>query len=182
VKSRVESNMSKHLGDRLIDYAWESLTTQERAQADAHLQECADCRTELGRHQTLVSRVAATIPTMLPAVPSRVQAGWPAIAARIPRLRTSSAATRRGSPGLVAVGLAVSIAILLAVTVTVQAWLELGRPPLTATAFYTSSTPTASATHTPERPPVIATPVVSLLQAAPVQAPTPLAVAVTARP
>jgi len=175
--------MSKHLDEnKLIDYVWETLTAQEHAQADAHLRDCADCRAELARHQAFIGWLAATVPAMLPTVPPRVQTGWPAIAARIPRLRASPSATRRGSSGLVAVGLAMSAAVLLFVTVTVQAWLGLGRPSLTATAFYASATAVASATCTPEHPPVIATPIAGLLYAAPAQAPRPLPMAATARP
>jgi anti-sigma factor RsiW len=173
--------MGKHLGDKLIDYAWGMMSAQERAQADAHLAGCAECRAELAGHQTLVSQMATTIPAMLPAAPPRVRAGWPAIAARISYLRTSAPTARHGSPGLAAVGVAVSVAVLLAVTVTLHAWLELGRPPLTATAFYPSSTPTASVTYSPECPSPAATPVASLMQAAPIQAPRPLP-AMTARP
>jgi len=174
--------MSKHLGEKLIDYAWGTLAAKERAQADAHLAGCAECRAELVAHQALVAQVAMAIPAMLPAAPPpHVRAGWPAIAARIPYLRTSASTTRHGLPGLAAVGLAMSVAVLLAVTVTLHAWLELGRPPLTATAFYPSSTPTASVTYSPERPSPAATPVASLMQAAPIQAPRPLP-AMTARP
>lgn len=174
--------MDKHLGDRLIDYAWGTLAEKERAQADAHLAGCAECRAELAAHQALVGRVATAIPAMLPTTPPpQVRAGWPAIAARVPYLRASASTTRHGLPGLAAVGLAMSVAVLLAVTVTVHAWLGLGRPPLTATAFYPSSTPTASATYSPERPSPAATPVASLMRAAPIQAPRPLP-AMTARP
>jgi len=174
--------MSGHLGDKLIDYAWGMMLAQERAQADAHLAGCAECRAELAAHQALVGQMATAIPAMLPAAaPPHVRAGWPAIAARIPYLRASTLTTRHGSPGLAAVGLAMSVAFLLAVTVTLHAWLELGRPPLTATAFYPSSTPTASVTYSPERPSPAATPVASLMQAVPIQAPRPLP-ATTARP
>jgi len=174
--------MSGHLGDKLIDYAWGTLAEQERAQADAHLTGCAECRAELAGHQALVGQVATAIPAMLPAAPpTRVRTGWPAIAARIPYLGASTRTVRHGSPGLAAVGLAMSVAFLLAVTVTLQAWLGLGRPPMTATAFYPSFTPTASVTYSPERPSPQATPVASLLQAAPIQAPRPLP-ATTAKP
>jgi len=174
--------MDKHLGDKLIDYAWGMMSAQERARADAHLAGCVECRTALAGHQALVSQVATAIPAMLPVTPPpHVRAGWPAIAARIPYLRPSASTTRHGLPGLAAVGLAMSVAVLLAVTVTVHAWLGLGRPPLTATAFYPSSTPTASVTYSPERPSPAATPVASLMQATPIQAPRPLP-ATTARP
>ena len=174
--------MGRHLGDKLIDYAWGTLAEQERAQADAHLAACAECRAELAAHQALVGQVATAIPAMLPAAPPpHVRAGWPAIAAKIPYLGASTRTARHGSPGLAAVGLAMSIAFLLAVTVTLQAWLELGRPPMTATAFYPSSTPTASATYSPEHLSPQATPATSLVQAAPIHAPRPLP-ATTARP
>jgi anti-sigma factor RsiW len=169
--------MSKHLGDKLIDYAWDTLTPQERTRADAHLRECATCRTELVQHQALVGRIAKTVPAMLPAVPVRVRSGWADVAARIPQLQT--APRRHGLPGFVAVGLAMSTAAMLLVAVVAQAWLY--QPPLTATAFVASSTPVASATYTPERPTPIATPV-SWMYSAPLQAPRPLPVAATAKP
>jgi anti-sigma factor RsiW len=182
--------MSKHLGDKLIDYAWDTLTPQERAEVDAHLRDCADCRAELIRHQSLVSQVAAAVPAMLPDVPTHVSAGWLAVAARVPRLRAAAATKRRGTPGLVAVGLAMSTAVLLFIAVTMQAWLGFGRPPMTVTASYAtlSSTPMASATFTPEYTPTAATPVAFLysdgwgtsLRA--MQAPRPQPVAATARP
>lgn len=160
--------MSKHLGDKLVDYAWETLTPQERAHADAHLRECADCRAELAGHQSLVSRLAAAIPAMLPAVPPRVSAGWPAVVTRVPRLRGTEVG-RRSASGFIAIGLAMSTAALLAIAVIAPAWLGLGRPPLTATASYASFTPIASATYTPP----LATPV-GLLYATPIEAPRPL--------
>lgn len=177
--------MSKHLGDKLIDDAWDTLTPGERKGVDDHLRDCADCRIELARHRSLVGRVAATIPAMLPPAPARLSANWPAIAARIAHLHPSPSVRRRGSPGLVAVGLAISTAALLIVTVTVQAWLGHGWTPITATAFCTSSTPIASATYTPEHPPIFVTPMSRLPWdeggALPMQAPLPLPV-VTARP
>ena len=173
--------MNKHLGDKLIDYAWDMLTPQERAKAEGHLRTCADCRAELGQHQALHSRVAVTIPAMLPMAPPRVRDGWPAIAARLPQLRKASAPARRGSPGFIAVGLAMSTAAMLVVAVMVQAWIGLGRPPLTATALYASATPVASVTYTPERPTAIATPV-SWMIATPLEAPRPLPVIATAKP
>jgi anti-sigma factor RsiW len=184
--------MSKHLDEnKLIDYAWDTLTPQESAVADAHLRDCVDCRAKLTRHQSLVSRVAATIPAMLPDVPARVSAGWPAIVARIPRLRVARTSKRRGAPGFVAVGLAMSTAVLLFVAVAVQAWwFGFGRPPMTVTASYATlhATPIASATNTPERTPTVATPVGFLysdgwdatLRA--MQAPRPQPVVATARP
>jgi hypothetical protein len=130
---------------------------------------------------------------MLSDVPPRVSAGWPAVAARIPRLRTATASRRRGSPGFVAVGLAMSTAALLFVAVMVQAWFGLGRPPMTVTASYATlhATPIASATFTPEYTPTAATPVGFLysdgwgttlraMQAP--QAPRPQPVVATARP
>jgi len=173
--------MNKHLGDKLIDYAWGTLTLEERTEAEGHLRACADCRAELGQHQALHSRVAATIPVMLPVVPPRVRDGWPAIAARLPKLRKATAPTRHSSTGFIAVGLAMSTAAVLIVAVMVQAWIGLGRPPLTATALYASATPVASATYTPERPTTIATPV-SWMYATPLEAPRPLPVVATAKP
>jgi anti-sigma factor RsiW len=173
--------MNKHIGDKLIYYAWGTLTSEERAEAEGHLHACADCRAELGQHQALHSRVAATIPAMLPVVPPRVRDGWPAIAARLPQLRKATIPARRGSPGFIAVGLAMSTAAVLIVAVMVQAWIGLGRPPLTVTALYASATPVASATYTPERPTVVATPV-SWMVATPLEAPRPLPVVATAKP
>ena len=173
--------MNKHLGDKLIDYAWGMLTPEECAEAEGHLRACADCRAELGQHQALHSRVATTIPAMLPVVPPRVRDGWPAIAARLPQLRKATAPARRGSPGFIAVGLAMSTAAVLIVAVTVQAWIGLGRPPLTVTALYASATPVASATYTPERPTVVATQV-NWMVATPLEAPRPLPVIATAKP
>ena len=169
--------MNKHLGNKLIDYAWDTLATQERAQADTHLRECADCRTELEQHQALVRKLARTVPALTLPVPDRVRRGWADVAARIPQLRT--APRRHGLPGFIAVGLAMSTAAVLLVAVVAQAWLY--QPPLTATAFVTSSTPVASATYTPERPTPIATPV-SWMYSAPLQAPRPLPIAATAKP
>jgi len=173
--------MNKHLGDKLIDYAWDMLTPQERAEAESHLRACADCRAELGQHQALHSRVAATIPAMLPIVPPRVRDGWPAIAARLPQFRKAITPARRGSPGFIAVGLAMSTAAVLIVAVMVQAWIGLGRPPLTATALYASATPVASVTYTPERPTTVATPA-GWMVATPLEAPRPLPVIATAKP
>jgi len=173
--------MSKHLGDKLIDYAWGMLTPQEQASADAHLRECADCRQELTQHQSLVNKLAATIPAMLPAVPTSVRNGWADVAARVSPLRPASAPRRHGLPGLVAVGLALSSAAMILVTVMAETWLY--RPTLTATAFYAthSATPVASATYTPERSTPIATPV-SWMYAVPMVAPRPLPAVATARP
>ena len=173
--------MNKHLGDKLIDYAWDMLTPEERAEADVHLRDCAACRLELAQHQSLVNKLASTVPAMMPVMPPRVREGWPAIAARLPQLRKATAPTRHSSPGFIAVGLAMSTAAVLIVAVTVQAWLGLGRPPLTATALYASATPIASATYTPERPTAIATPV-SWMYAPPLEAPRPLPVIATAKP
>ena len=164
--------MNKHLGDELIDYAWGILTAQEQANADAHLRECEACRVELAQHQALAQKLAATVPALLPAVPSSVRSGWKEVAARIPQLRA-------GLPGFVAVGLAMSTAAMLLVAVMAQAWLY--QPPLTATAFAASSTPVASATYTPERPTPVATPV-SWMYVAPLHVPRPLPIAVTAQP
>jgi anti-sigma factor RsiW len=169
--------MNKHLGDELIDYAWGILTAQEQANADAHLRECGACRVELAQHQALAQKLAATVPALLPAVPSSVRSGWKDVAARIPQLRT--APRRPGLPGFVAVGLAMSTAAMLLVAVMAQAWLY--QPPLTATAFAASSTPVASATYTPERPTPVATPV-SWMYVAPLHVPRPLPIAVTAQP
>ena len=171
--------MSKHLSDKLIDYAWGMLTPQDQSQAEAHLRECADCRTELEQHQTLVRKLARTVPTLAPPVPDSVRGGWADVVARVPRLRPASASWRHGLPGFVAVGLAMSVAAAVLVAVVAQAWLY--QPPLTATAFVASSTPVASATHTPERPTPFATPV-SWMYSAPLQAPRPLPVAATAKP
>ena len=171
--------MSKHLGDKLIDYAWGMLTPQDQSQAEAHLRECADCRTELERHQALVRKLARTVPTLAPPVPGNVRSGWADVVARVPRLCPASAPRRLGLPGFVAVGLAMSTAAMLLVAVMAQAWLY--QPPLTATAFVASSTPTASATYTPERPTPFATPA-SWMYSAPLQAPRPLPVAATAKP
>ena len=151
--------MAQHLNeDKLIDYAWETLTPQERAEADVHLRDCADCRTELAQHQALVQRLAATIPAALPAAPPRVRAGWPQVMARLPHLRAASAPRQHGAPGLVGLGLALSTAALLAIVVMAQAWLGLNPSRLTATALYASYTPTASVTHYPERPTALSTP------------------------
>ena len=171
--------MSKHLGDKLIDYAWGTLTAQEQANADAHLRECEACRVELLQHQALTHKLAATVPAMLPAVPASVRGGWADVAARLPQLRAASAPRRHGLPGFIAVGLALSTAAILLVAVMAHAWLY--QPPLTATAFVASSTPVASATYTPERPTRFATPV-SWMYSAPLQAPRPLPVAATAKP
>ena len=173
--------MNKHLGDKPIDYAWDMLTPQERAEADVHLRDCAVCRRELAQHQSLVNKLASTVPVMLPAAPSRVRDGWPAIAARLPQLRKAITPARRGSPGFIAVGLAMSTAAVLIVAVMVQAWIGLGRPPLTVTALYASATPVASATYTPERPTAVATPMGWML-ATPLEAPRPLPVVATAKP
>jgi anti-sigma factor RsiW len=172
--------MSKHLGDKLIDYAWGMLTPQEQARADAHLRECADCQQELAQHQSLVGKVSTTVPAMLPVVPSRVRSGWPAVAARLPHLRTA-APKRQGLPGFIAAGLAMSTAAMILIAVVTQAWLV--HPPLTVTAPYPtfSATPIASATYTPERPTAVATPV-GFLSAPPMQVPRPVAVMATARP
>jgi anti-sigma factor RsiW len=183
-------DMSKHLGDRLVDYTWDTLTPRERVEVEAHLRECADCRAELAHHQSLVSRLGSAIPAMLPPVPPRVRAGWPAVAQRIPRLRPAAASRRRGSAGLVAVGLAMSAAVLLFVAVTAQAWFGLRRPTLTATAVYTSlhATPIASVTTTPEATPTVVTPPRYLYSdgwgstLAAMQAPRPQPVVGTARP
>jgi anti-sigma factor RsiW len=150
--------MSKHLDDKLIDYAWDMLTSQERAEAEAHLRDCADCRAEMAGHQALVQRLAATIPAALPAAPPRVRAGWPQVMARLPHLRAASAPRQRGAPGLVGLGLALSTAALLAIVVMAQAWPGLSQSRLTATALYASYTPTASVTHYPERPTALSTP------------------------
>ncbi len=167
--------MSKHLGDTLIDYAWGMLTPQEQAKADAHLRECADCRAELAQHQSLTSKLARTVPAMLPGTPPRVRAGWAEVAARIPRLRAKNvpAPRRHSLPGFVAVGLAMSTAVMILIAVMTQAWLI--HPPMTATAPYptTHGTPVASATYTPERPTTVATPVV-FLYPTPMQVPKPM--------
>ena len=173
--------MNKHLGNKLIDYAWDMLTPEERAEADVHLRDCAACRRELAQHQSLVNKLASTVPAMMPVMPPRVREGWPAIAARLPQLRKVTAPTRRSSPGFIAVGLAMSTAAVLIIAVMVQAWIGLGRPPLTATALYASATPIASATYTPERPTSVATPV-SWMYAPPQEAPRPLPVIATAKP
>jgi anti-sigma factor RsiW len=173
--------MNKHLGDKLIDYAWDMLTPEERAEADVHLCDCAACRGELAQHQSLVNKLASTVPAMMATTPTRVREGWPAVAARLTHLRKATTPTRRSSPGFIAVGLAMSAAAVLIVAVMVQAWLGLGRPPLTATALYASATPIASATYTPERPTAVATPV-SWMVAPPLEAPRPLPVLATAKP
>ena len=171
--------MSKHLGDKLIDYAWGMLTPQDQSQAEAHLRECADCRTELEQHQALVGKLARTVPTLALPMPDSVRDGWADVVARVPRLRPASASRHYGLPGFVAVGLAMSAATTVLVAVMAQAWLY--QPPLDVTAVVASSTPTASATYTPERPTPFATPV-SWMYSAPLQAPRPLPVAATAKP
>ncbi len=174
--------MDKHLGDKLIDYAWSMLTLQERAGVEEHLGECAACRAELAQHQAITGKLAVAVPAMLVSVPPRVRSGWSQVAARVPHLRGQTLATnRRGLPGFMGAGLAMATAALLLVVMTTQAWLGLGRPPLTATAYSAtqSATPGASVTHTPERPTAIATPVVFLYRP-PMQA-TPVALT-TARP
>jgi len=173
--------MNKHLGNKLIDYAWDMLTPEERAEADVHLRDCAACRRELAQHQSLVNKLASTVPAMMPVMPPRVREGWPAIAARLPQLHKATAPTRHSSPGFIAVGLAMSTAAVLIVAVMVQAWFGLGRLPLTATALYASATPVASATYTPERPTAVATPV-SWIYATPLEAPRPLPIVATAKP
>lgn len=170
--------MSKHLGNKLIDYAWDTLTPQERAEADTHLCECADCRTELEQHQALTRKLARTVPTLAPPVPDSVRGGWADVAARVPQLRPASASRRHGLPGFVAVGLAMSAAATILVAVMAQAWLY--QPPLDVTAVVASSTPTASATCTPERA-TLATPV-SWMYVARLPSPRPLPVAATAKP
>jgi hypothetical protein len=125
--------------------------------------------------------VAEAVPALLPQVPARVRAGWTAVAARVPRLRRASVQQHRSAPGFIAVGLALSTAALLIVAVMAQAWLGLGRPPLTATAFAASATPSASATYTPQRPLPQGTPV-GWWPAAPAVAPRPLPVMATAKP
>jgi len=150
--------MIKHLGEnKLIDYAWETLTPQERGEAEAHLRDCADCRAGLAGHQSLVHRLA-TIPAAIPDAPPRVRAGWPQVMARLPHLRAASAPKRDGAPGFVGLGLAMSTAALLIVAVTAQAWLGLNQSRLPATALYASYTPTASVTYSPEYPTAISTP------------------------
>jgi anti-sigma factor RsiW len=176
--------MSKHLSDKLIDYAWGMLTPQDKTRADAHLRECADCRAELAQHQSITGKLAATVPALLTAsrVPPGVRKGWAAIAEHVPQLRKSTPATRRhGLPGFVAVGLAMSAAVVILVAVMTQAWFI--TPPMTATAPYptTLGTPVASATYTPERPTAVATPVV-FLYPTPMQAPRPATLVATARP
>jgi len=171
--------MSKHLGDKLIDYAWDTLAPQERAQADTHLRECADCRTELERHQALARKLARIVPMLAPRVPDSVRGGWADVAARVPQLRPASASRRHGLHGFVAVGLAMSAATAVLVAVMAQAWLY--QPPLDATAFVASSTPTASATYTPERATRIATPV-SWMYVTRLPSPRPLPAAATAKP
>jgi anti-sigma factor RsiW len=171
--------MSKHLDAKLIDYAWGMLTPQDQSQAEAHLQECADCRTELAQHQALVGKLAQTVPALAPTVPASVRKGWAEVATRIPQLHLASRPRRHGLPGFVAVGLAMSAAAAILVAVMAQAWLY--QPPLTATAFAASSTPTASTTFTPERSTPIATPV-SWIYSAPLKPPRPLPMAATARP
>jgi anti-sigma factor RsiW len=173
--------MNKHLGDKLIDYAWDMLTPQERAEADVHLRDCAACRGELAQHQSLVNKLASTVPAMTRVMPTHVREGWPAIAAWVPQLRKATTPTRRSSRGFIAVGLAMSAAAVLIVAVMVQAWFGLGRPPFTATALYASATPIASATYTPERPTVVATPV-SWMYAPPLEAPRPLPAIATTKP
>lgn len=172
--------MSKHLGDKLIDYAWGTLTPQDQAQADAHLRGCADCRAELAQHQALVAKVAETIPAVLPNMPSSVKSGWPAVAARLPHLR-ARVSKRQGLAGFVTAGLAMSTAAMLLIAVMTQAWLI--HSPITATAPYptTFGTPVASATYTPERPTAVATPVV-FLYPAPLQVRRPAPIVTTARP
>jgi len=171
--------MSKHLGDKLIDYAWGMLAPQEQASLDVHLRECADCRQELAEHQSLVGKVSATIPAMLPTAPVSVRAGWAQVAARVPHLN-AHAARRHGLPGFIAVGLAMSTAVVILIMTITQAWLV--TPPLTMTALAAtnSATPIASATYTPEHPTAVATPVV-YLYAPPRQAPEPAPVT-TSRP
>lgn len=173
--------MSKHLGDKLIDYAWGTLTPQDQAQAEVHLRECAACRAELAQHQALVRKIATAVPTMLPAEPASVRSGWANVAARIPQLRPVSTPRRQGLPGLAAVGLAMSTAAVLLVAVITQVWLY--QPPLMATALSAtqSATPAASATYTPERCTPVATPM-SWMYIAPPQPPLPLPMAATAKP
>ena len=170
--------MSKHLGDKLIDYAWGMLTPQDQSQAEAHLRECADCRAELEQHQALVGKLARTVPTLAPPVPDSVRGGWADVAARVPQLRPASASRRHGLPGFVAVGLAMSAAAAVIFAVMAQAWLY--QPPLDVTAVVASSTPTASATYTPERA-TFATPV-SWMYVARLPSARPLPVAATAKP
>lgn len=150
--------MSKHLGDRLIDYVWDTLAPQERAEVEAHLRDCAECRAELLPHQSLARRLAATIPTALPAAPPRVLSGWLEVMARLPHLRGTSASKHYGAPGLIGLGLAMSAAALLIIVVMAQAWLGLSQSRLTATALYVSFTPTASATLWPGYPTAMSTP------------------------
>ena len=108
-----------------------------------------------------------------------VRGGWADVAARVPQLRPASASRRHGLPGFIAVGLAMSAAATVLIAVMAQAWLY--QPPLDATAFVASSTPTASATYTPERATRVATPV-SWMYIARLQSPRPLPVAATAKP
>ena len=175
--------MNKHLGDRLIDYAWGMLAPQEQASAEAHLRECNVCRAELAQHRAITNRLAATVPAMLLNVPQQVRGGWAQVAARVPHLRVVLPASRQqGLHGFIRAGLAMAAAALLFVVMTTQALLGLGRPSLTVTAYTAtqSATPIASATYTPERPATVATPVV-FLYTPPMQAPRPAAIT-TARP
>ncbi len=176
--------MSKHVGDKLIDYAWGMLAPQEQASAEAHLRECQACRAELAQHRAITSKLAQTVPAMLPDAPPNVRGGWAQVAARVPHLRPrpSRAPNRQSLHGFAGAGLAIAAAVLLFVVMTTGALLGLGRPPLTVTAYSTrpSATPIASAMYTPERPAAVATPVV-FLYTPPLQAPRPAAVT-TARP
>ncbi len=148
--------MNEHLGDKLIDYVWDTLTPYERAQAEDHLRDCAGCRAELARHQSLVNQVAAAVPAMLPATPSHVRNGWPEVAARLPGFGATTS-SHHGWPGLIAIGLALSTAMLIIAVIVTQAWLGLNHPPLMATVPHPSATPIASATYTPEYPTAVAT-------------------------
>ncbi len=158
--------MSKHLGDKLIDYAWGMLTPQEQASVEVHLRECLACRAELAQHQAITHKLAAIVPAMLPDVSPGVRSGWAQVAARVPHLRAkgTSVPQKHGLPGFIGAGLAMATAALLFVVMTAEALLGLGRPSVTATAYSAtqSATPVASATLTPERPAAIATPVVFL--------------------
>jgi hypothetical protein len=173
--------MSKHLGERLVDYAWDMLTPQEQTQAEAHLRECAECRDQLAQYQALTGQLARAVPAMLKHVPPRVKSGWADVAERVPQLRGRPLrpSKRHSLPGFVTAGLALSTALVILLAVTTQAWLI--HPSFTATAPYPTQfgTPVASATFTPERPTAAATPVSYL---APMPAPRPAAIITTVRP
>jgi anti-sigma factor RsiW len=75
--------------DRLSEYLDGELTTAERASVDAHLAECADCRTTLGELRRVVARAAG----VQDSAPDRDL--WPGVAARIGTGRARVSVFRR---------------------------------------------------------------------------------------